>query len=104
MWRTSWLSREVIVLPAFMASVVAYGYAHAQGLNCTGWIALAGVVLCEQFRRFGPKMALSLLSGLSVAELTQAVAQQQAGLEADVVEAGRRQRGTHRRRSLAALA
>ena len=27
----------------------------------------------------GPKMALSLLSGLSVAELTQAVAQQQAG-------------------------
>ena len=46
MWRTSWLSREVIVLPAFMAGVAAYGYAHAQGLSCTGWIALAGVLLC----------------------------------------------------------
>lgn len=28
-WRTSWLSREVIVLPAFMAVVAAYGTAHA---------------------------------------------------------------------------
>lgn len=27
-WRTSWLSREVIVLPAFMAAVFAYGGAH----------------------------------------------------------------------------
>jgi DMSO reductase anchor subunit len=27
-WRTSWLSREVIVLPAFMAMVLAYGAAH----------------------------------------------------------------------------
>ena len=24
-WRTSWLSREVIVLPAFMGAVAAYG-------------------------------------------------------------------------------
>ena len=46
MWRTSWLSREVIVLPAFIAAVIAYGYAHAQGLNCTGWVAAAGVLLC----------------------------------------------------------
>jgi DMSO reductase anchor subunit len=46
MWRTSWLSREVIVLPAFIANVAAYGYAHVHGLTCTGWIALAGVVLC----------------------------------------------------------
>ena len=46
MWRTSWLSREVIVLPAFIGSVAAYGYAHAQGLSCAGWIAAAGVVLC----------------------------------------------------------
>ena len=37
---------EVIVLPAFMASVAAYGYAHAQGLSCAVWIALAGVLLC----------------------------------------------------------
>ena len=28
MWRTSWLSREVIVLPAFMAAVLAYGALH----------------------------------------------------------------------------
>src|SRR5215211_4884262 len=28
MWRTSWLSREVIVLPAFMAAVFAYGLMH----------------------------------------------------------------------------
>lgn len=30
-WRTSWLSREVIVLPAFMAAVAAYGLAHWAG-------------------------------------------------------------------------
>lgn len=28
MWRTSWLSREVIVLPAFMAAVFLYALAH----------------------------------------------------------------------------
>jgi DMSO reductase anchor subunit len=28
MWRTSWLSREVIVLPAFMVVVAAFGLAH----------------------------------------------------------------------------
>ncbi|MDH4175679.1 MAG: dimethyl sulfoxide reductase anchor subunit [Betaproteobacteria bacterium] len=28
MWRTSWLSREVIVLPAFMAAAAAWGAAH----------------------------------------------------------------------------
>ncbi len=27
-WRTSWLSREIIVLPAFVTGVVAYGAAH----------------------------------------------------------------------------
>ena len=30
-WRTSWLSREVIVLPAFMAAVALYGLLHAVG-------------------------------------------------------------------------
>ena len=30
-WRTSWLSREVIVLPAFMAVVFLYGAAHFAG-------------------------------------------------------------------------
>jgi DMSO reductase anchor subunit len=28
MWRTSWLSREVIVLPAFMGTVFLYGISH----------------------------------------------------------------------------
>jgi DMSO reductase anchor subunit len=32
-WRTSWLSREVIVLPAFMASVSAWGLIHYLGWN-----------------------------------------------------------------------
>jgi len=39
-WRTSWLSREVIVLPAFTAAVVAYG---ATGND---WIGALAVVLC----------------------------------------------------------
>ena len=32
-WRTSWLSREVIVLPAFMGAVFLYGAAHFAGFN-----------------------------------------------------------------------
>lgn len=32
-WRTSWLSREVIVLPAFMGAVFFYGVAHGFGIN-----------------------------------------------------------------------
>jgi DMSO reductase anchor subunit len=32
-WRTSWLSREVIVLPAFIASVAAWGLIHYLGWN-----------------------------------------------------------------------
>ena len=32
-WRTSWLSREVIVLPAFMGFVFLYGAAHWFGWN-----------------------------------------------------------------------
>ncbi|MGD9953876.1 MAG: dimethyl sulfoxide reductase anchor subunit family protein [Burkholderiales bacterium] len=33
MWRTSWLSREVIVLPAFMGTVFLYAAAHLTGVN-----------------------------------------------------------------------
>ncbi len=32
-WRTSWLSREVIVLPVFMAVAALYGGAHLTGWN-----------------------------------------------------------------------
>ncbi len=45
MWRTSWLSREVIVLPAFMAAVAAYGWAHWQGWSGTLWIGGAAALL-----------------------------------------------------------
>jgi DMSO reductase anchor subunit len=44
MWRTSWLSREVIVLPAFMATVAAWGSAHWLGW-ATQALGAAGVVL-----------------------------------------------------------
>jgi DMSO reductase anchor subunit len=43
-WRTSWLSREVIALPAFMAAVFAWGAAHWLGWP-TRALAAAGVVL-----------------------------------------------------------
>jgi DMSO reductase anchor subunit len=33
MWRTSWLSREVIVLPALMGAVAAWGLVHYFGWN-----------------------------------------------------------------------
>ena len=33
MWRTSWLSREVIVLPAFIGTVFLYGAMHLSGFN-----------------------------------------------------------------------
>jgi len=46
MWRTSWLSREVIVLPAFMVAVFAYGAVHYLGLAASGWIGAVAAVLC----------------------------------------------------------
>ena len=44
MWRTSWLSREVIVLPAFMAAVAAWGAAHLVQATTLGWGGLAAVL------------------------------------------------------------
>jgi DMSO reductase anchor subunit len=35
-WRTSWLSREVIVLPALMGAVFVYGLVHYLGWDLTG--------------------------------------------------------------------
>ena len=43
-WRTSWLSREVIALPAFMAAVVAWGVAHGFGWPTLA-LAAAGALL-----------------------------------------------------------
>ncbi|MBU1690197.1 MAG: dimethyl sulfoxide reductase anchor subunit [Gammaproteobacteria bacterium] len=57
-WRTSWLSREVIVLPAFMGMVFLYGVAHTLGwhaplvtfgtltLDATMVLGVLGTVLC----------------------------------------------------------
>src|SRR4029453_10882584 len=47
-WRTSWLSREVIVLPAFMAAVAAYGAAVYLDLDRPLSLAIGalGVLLC----------------------------------------------------------
>ena len=46
MWRTSWLSREVIVLPAFIASVLVYGVAHYQAAGASAWIGAIAALLC----------------------------------------------------------
>jgi sulfite dehydrogenase (quinone) subunit SoeC len=49
MWRTSWLSREVIALPAFMVLVALWGLLHAMGSGSTkavgGLAALAALAL-----------------------------------------------------------
>jgi len=47
-WRTSWLSREVIVLPAFMALVAGYGLLHylqdRAAALAAGWLAVAACI------------------------------------------------------------
>ncbi len=45
MWRTSWLSREVIVLPAFMGLVLLYGVAHFTGWKPTVATLPYGIVI-----------------------------------------------------------
>jgi len=46
MWRTSWLSREVIVLPMFMAICAGWALAHAAGWAGTRLIGVLAVVVC----------------------------------------------------------
>ncbi|UHD15141.1 sulfite dehydrogenase subunit SoeC [Thiocapsa bogorovii] len=43
MWRTSWLSREVIILPVLMALVFAYSVAHLMHWT-TPWFSIAEVL------------------------------------------------------------
>ncbi len=45
MWRSSWLSREVIVLPLFMAGVFLHALAHYFGQGPVGLIALATALI-----------------------------------------------------------
>jgi sulfite dehydrogenase (quinone) subunit SoeC len=50
MWRTSWLSREVIALPVFMALLAGWALAHALGMGGTGaWGALATLACLALF-------------------------------------------------------
>ena len=46
MWRTSWLSREVIVLPLTIAVVGLWSLGHFFGKPHMGVLAMLGVVLC----------------------------------------------------------
>lgn len=46
MWRTSWLSREVIALPAFMALAFAYGWWHYTAREGTLAIGAAALAAC----------------------------------------------------------
>ena len=45
MWRTSWLSREVIALPAFMGLLALYGLAHASGFTPVLAVSPQGVAI-----------------------------------------------------------
>lgn len=49
MWRTSWLSREVIVLPAFMGVMCLYGVAHFTGWKPTVATLPYGIVIDATF-------------------------------------------------------
>ena len=85
-WRTSWLSREVIVLPAFMAVVLAWGIAHGVGAPtlalgavaallavllyfCTGMIYAAVTVIREWATPLTPLSfgLIGVASGLTLA-------------------------------------
>jgi DMSO reductase anchor subunit len=46
MWRTSWLSREVIALPLFMLGVFMYAVSHALGRGNTQLIGAATSLAC----------------------------------------------------------
>jgi DMSO reductase anchor subunit len=52
MWRTSWLSREVIVLPAFMANVLAWGAAHHCNFAREGILVLGASATLLAFALF----------------------------------------------------
>jgi DMSO reductase anchor subunit len=46
MWRTSWLSREVIALPVFMAGLFFYAGAHYLGTDSTMLIGAITMIAC----------------------------------------------------------
>jgi DMSO reductase anchor subunit len=46
MWRTSWLSREVIALPVFMLGLFLYALSHWLGASSTRFIGAATALAC----------------------------------------------------------
>lgn len=50
MWRTSWLSRECLCLPAFLACTFAYGLAHLLGASFS--LAIGGVAVVASLLLF----------------------------------------------------
>jgi DMSO reductase anchor subunit len=46
MWRTSWLSRECLCLPAFLSGVLAYGAAHWLGSPYSIAIGVLALIAC----------------------------------------------------------
>jgi sulfite dehydrogenase (quinone) subunit SoeC len=46
MWRTSWLSREVLALPAFMALAAAYGWTGSFAVGALGVAACLALFVC----------------------------------------------------------
>lgn len=76
MWRTSWLSREVIALPAFMAATAAYGAAHLAGMASTlavGALALAACLAlftCTAMIYAGVRFLQEWASPLTLANFT----------------------------------
>lgn len=59
-WRTSWLSREVIVLPAFMGTAFLYGVLHYAGWNFTVLTLPYGLVVDAALLLGGLGSVLSL--------------------------------------------
>jgi len=60
-WRTSWLSREIIVLPLFMAGVFTWALCHLAGVNVTATIGAITALLA---------FALFLCTGMIYAALS----------------------------------
>ena len=58
MWRTSWLSREVIALPLMMAMTFVYGVVHLGGFD--------GVVYATQSNQFTFSLLVGLLGVIAV--------------------------------------
>jgi sulfite dehydrogenase (quinone) subunit SoeC len=60
MWRTSWLSREVIALPLFMVALFFWGLAHWLGLPGTVWLGALAALL---------SIALYIITGMVYASI-----------------------------------